>query len=514
MPAIPSVTITVADNGASAALSVPQSSVQLKVGCAIGGTVNQPFATGNPASLQTQYIAGPLVEAAGLVCQAGNYAVCVSCPIATKGTATAVQATVPGGSTSTVTVTVDATYGPWDRYFVLVKCLTGGTIGTTGIIIQTSLDAGRNFGTPITLGTQTTLYLGNGTLTTQVIGGTGVQLAFGAGTMVAGDFWKFSTSAPSPNAAGIVAALAAFAASQYGVAGVGSIHLIDDVMHGGSSDTDTVSIQNQLQAMTTSFEYQRAIAHVRDALVPTAWGGSGETEATWIAAVQLAESGITAPRVVVCGGDYNTPSCFNNPAGGLPAYRRNEGWSLAVRRTQIMPQRRAGRVKDGPLANIQVNPASDPSDGFIYHDERTTPGLNTARIASCMTWPKKGAGFFQCQEPLLCAPGSQFVELVIGNVLDAACDIGYAAGVEEVSDDLVVQANGTLDPIELDKFQGDIQNALNEGMIQTPLVSAVTAVVSATQNVLSTGIIPIVITVTPKAYANSISETINLSQGA
>src|ERR1700678_957713 len=117
MPAIPSVTITVADNGASAALSVPQSSVQLKVGCAIGGTVNQPFATGNPASLQTQYIAGPLVEAAGLVCQAGNYAVCVSCPIATKGTATAVQATVPGGSTSTVTVTVDATYGPWDRYF-------------------------------------------------------------------------------------------------------------------------------------------------------------------------------------------------------------------------------------------------------------------------------------------------------------------------------------------------------------------------------------------------------------
>ena len=50
-----------------------------------------------------------------------------------------------------------------------------------------------------------------------------------------------------------------------------------------------------------------------------------------------------------------------------------------------------------------------------------------------MTWPKKGAGFFQCQEPLLSAPGSQFVELVIGNVLDAACDIGYAAGVEEAS---------------------------------------------------------------------------------
>jgi hypothetical protein len=517
MPAIPSVVIVVQDQGTSAALSVPQSRVQLKIGTAIGGTPNQPYATSSPTALQTQFIGGPLVEAGGLVCQAGNIVVAVSCPIATKGTATAVQATVPGGSSSAITVSVDATYGPWDRYFVWVKCLTGGTIGTGGIVIQTSLDAGRNWGNPIALGTANTLYLGTGSLvpaSPPVIGGTGLQVNFGAGTLVAGDYWKFSTTGPAPNAAGIVAAHAAFQASQYGVAGVGSVHILDDVMHGGSSDTDTVSIQNQLQAGVAIYEYQRAIVHLRDAAVPTAWGGSGETEAAWIAALQLAESGITAPRVITCGGDYNTPSCYANAAGGLPAYRRNEGWSLAVRRTQIPLQRRAGRVKDGPLANILVNPATDPSDGFIYHDERVTPGLNAARIASCMTWPKKGAGFFQCQEPLLSGPGSQFTELVIGNVLDVACDIGYAAGVEEVSDDLTTQANGTLDPVQLNTVQGSIQQALDEGMIQTPLVSSVTATVSATQNVLSTGIIPIAIVVTPKAYANEISETISLSNGS
>jgi hypothetical protein len=273
-----------------------------------------------------------------------------------------------------------------------------------------------------------------------------------------------------------------------------------------------VSIQNQLQAGVALYEFQRAIVHVRDALVPTAWGGSGETEATWIAAVALAESAVAAPRVLVCGGDYNTPSCYNNPAGGLPAYRRNLGWALAVRRTQIPLQRRAGRVKDGPLANIAVNPASDASDGFIYHNERTTPGLNAARIASAMTWPKN-TGFFQCQEPLLSANGSQFVEIAIGNVLDAACDIGYAAGLEEVSDDLTVQANGTLDPVDLNVFQGGLQNALNQGMIQTPLVSGVTATVSPTANVASTGVIPVTIAVNPKAYVNSIAETISLSNG-
>jgi hypothetical protein len=512
-PPIPSVNITVVDNGASAALSVPQQNVQLKIGTAIGGTPNQPFATTSPQSLQTQYIGGPLVESAGLVAQAGNVAVCISIPIVTKGAASAVQATTPGGSSSALTVTLDGTYGSWDRYFVQVRVLTGGTIGTPGIVIQTSLDAGRNWGTPIALGTQTTLYLGNGSLVTTVIGGTGVQLNFGAGTMVAGDYWRFSTTAPAGNSAGIVAALAAFQASQYGVAGVGSIHVVDDVMHGGSADIDTVSIQNQLQAGVAVYEFQRAIVELRDALVPAAWGGSGETEATWINALQVSESGITAPRVVACGGDYNTPSPFNSPAGGLPAYRRNHAWSLAVRRTQIPPQRRAGRVKDGPLANILVSAATDPKDGFVYHDERVNPGLNIARIASCMTWPKKGNGFFQCQEPILSAPGSQFVELAIGNVLDAACDIAYATGVEEVSDDLTVQDNGTLDTVDLNVFQGEIQTALNEGMIQTPLVSGVTATVSQTANVLATGIIPVTIVVTPKAFANTISETINLSRG-
>lgn len=41
-------------------------------------------------------------------------------------------------------------------------------------------------------------------------------------------------------------------------------------------------------------------------------------------------------------------------------------------------------------------------------------------------------------------------------------------------------------------------------MIQTPLVSVVTATVSATQNVLATGVIQITVVVTPKAYVNSI----------
>jgi hypothetical protein len=508
---IPTVTISVQDNGASAALSVPQASVQLVVGVAVGGTPNQPYATTNPQGIQTQFIGGPLVEAAGLVAQAGSVALCISCPVATLGTANAVQATVPGGSTSAITVTLDSTYGAWDRYFIKVRCLKGQASTTAGGgILQVSFDAGRNWGSPITLAaSQATLYLGSGVLNTPTVGGTGVQLAIGTGTLVAGDSWQFSTIAPTWSDAGVEAALAAFFASQYAVQGVGSIHIV-----GTCGGSDISAFQTSLATGTTGYVYTRAIVELRDALDPIAWGGAGETEATWIAALATIAAGeVAQPRICANGGYYNTQSPYANATGGTPTYRRPLAWSHAVRRTQVGLATRAGRVKDGPYSTIVVNPGSDPGDGFIYHDERVVQGLNAARIGSALTWPKKGAGFFQCQEPLLSAPGSQFVEIVIGNVLDAACDIGYAEGVEEVSDNLQLQANGTLQTVALNQFQGNIQGALSAGLVKTPLVSAVTTVVSPTQNVATSGIIPLTISVLPFGYVNAVSETINLSTG-
>ena len=513
MPSIPTVTISVQDNGASAALAVAASNIQLVVGCAVGGTVNQPFATTNPTAIQTNFIGGPLVESAGLVAQAGNVALCVSAPIVTKGTVTAVVPTVPGGSTSTLTVTADTVNGAWDDYYVMVKCVTGGTIGTApGPTIQVSLDAGRNWGTPISLGAATTLVLG-AAWNPVTIGGTGLTLNFAAGNQVAGDFWRFSSKAPTWNDAGIQAAIAAFMASQYAVAGVGSIHIVGAVpINGGSGNSDITTVHTALNTGTNGYVYERAILEAADAYAPVAWGGSADTEVAWMGRLTTIAAGSTAqPRITLDAGHYNTPSPYASPAGGLPAYRRPGAWSHAVRRTQVPLQRRAGRVKDNPLSTIVVSPAVDPTDGFVYHDERVNPGLNTARIGSMMTWPKKGAGFFVCQEPLLSAPGSQFVELVIGNVLDAACNIVYAAGAEYVSDDLLLTSTGALDPVALKMMLGNIQQALNQGMVATPLVSSVTASISPVWNVGATGQIPVVVSVMPRGYVNAVVGTVTLN---
>jgi len=286
-------------------------------------------------------------------------------------------------------------------------------------------------------------------------------------------------------------------------------------MHGGSTTDDIASIETQLDAGTGIYQYNRAIVELRDALPPTTWwGGTAETESTWMTALETAMAGLTAARVAPDGGYYNMPSPFANVAGGLPSYRRPLSWAHAVRRTQISLNQRAGEVDLGPYSSIVVNAASDPADGFIYHNEGIVQGLNAARIGSAMTWPKKGQGFFQCQEPLLAAPGAQISELALGNVIDAACDIGYAAGVEIVSSRLLVQANGTLDPFELQILQGEIQKAENEGLVQNGLASSVAVTVNSSANLLTNGgKIPIDISVVPEPFANAIVETIQLSNG-
>jgi hypothetical protein len=489
---LPSVTITIADNGANAAQTVPQQNVQVVLGCAVGGPLNTPVATSSPNTLQTTFVGGPLVEAAGLVCQAGGIAICVGLPIVTKGTAKAVQFT--GTGSSVITVTLDGTNGAWDDFYVVFKCVAAGTIGTAGIQFQISLDAGRNFGAILNLGTATTYAIPN----------SGITLNFAAGTLVLADTAKFQTIAPAWNDAGVQAAINALAASQYGIAGWGSAHLV-----GVSASGDATNVQSYLNAITAQFIYSRMILDARDVGAPTAWGGSGETEVAWMTAIETNFSATDAKRVCVSAGFYNTPSPYPNSAAGAPSYRRALGWSLAVRRTQIPTQRRAGRVKDGSLANIAVNPSSDPSDGFVYHDERINPGLNGSRFATAITWPKK-PGFYMAIENLMAAPGSQFTELVLGNVIDVACDIGYATGVEEVSDDLLLTKTGTLFPTDALKLQGSIDNALSAGMINVAMVSDASSNVSQTANVLATSNIPIVISVLPRGYANTISETINL----
>ncbi len=496
---IPSVNITVSDNASNASIQLPLQQVQAKIGVLLSVALvaaNVPFATSNAGTVQSNLVAGALCEAAGMVCEAGGTVICVGIPLVSKGTATAVVATVPGGSSSVVTVTVDSTNGAYDDYYVMLRCVTGGTIASNGIQLQVSLDAGRIFGPVLNLGTARSLAITN----------TGLTRNFGAGTMVAKDYWRFSTTGPAGNAAGVQAAINALAASQYGVAGWGSLHIV-----GVAANTNVTNYQSYVDTIrTANFVFSRFITEARDALAPTAWGGSGESEVTWINSLATAFGSTSAIRGNVSAGHYNMPSAFPNALAGTPSYRRALAWANAVRRVQVAPQRHGGAVADGALSSIVVDPTNDPGDGFIYHNEKGSPGLDAARFTSALVWPKKQSGFYICDERLMSPNGSQYTKFVLGNVIDLACDIAYAEGVEVVNADLRTQDNGTLYPHDGVGLQNTIDKQLKADMTDNGYVSNAYSAVDLTNDVALTDEVKITVTVIPKAYAQKLTETLNL----
>jgi Protein of unknown function (DUF2586) len=513
----PGVTITIQDGGANTTIEVPAANMRAKIGVLLSATaayaasglnptavVNQIVAVTQAPSLVPYFIGGKLMESAGLVCAGGGVALAIGIPLVTAGTAKAVQATVPGGSTSTITTTLDATNGAWDDYYVKIKCTTGGTRGTTGIFFQVSLDRGANFGPVIALGTATTYIIPN----------TGIQINFGVGALVAGDYWQFQTIGPSGNTAGYSAALTALRASAYAQAGFGGTHLAE-VVNGATATT----LQSYLGGspdgtggLAASYCYTRMQVDVRDAIAPAAWGGSGETEAAWMTSIETDYSATTAVRVSAAAGFYNMPSAYPNPAAGTPAYRRCCSWAIDPRLAVIPTQRMPGRVSDGALGAIVVNPTTDPTDGFIYHNEALNPGLTAARFSTLTTYIGK-TGYFSQLANLMCPTGSVYQWIARGAVMDVGCFIVYQEAIENIESDVRLLPNGTLYPADRLTLQAQALQGINANMTNVGMLSpGSTVTIDPNANVGATNLVPYSVSLAGKGYI--LNETINIGFSA
>lgn len=472
------VEITINDGGAGAVV-VPGSTVQVVMGTSSIGTAAQIVATQNPNTLIANFGYGPLVEAAALVCLAGGTVLAMKTTSNVAGSSTAI--TFTGSGTSVITVSVATAF---DDYLVKFLVVNGGTRGTTGITFQISLDGGKNYGPVIALGTAVTYAIPN----------TGLTLAFAAGTLVAGDYATFSTVAPAWNAAGVQTCLTALQASPYATVGWGSMFL-----PGVCSGANASTLDGYMSTLQTGYIFSRLMVSARDATIPVAWGGAGETEATWLAAVALDYSAVSAKRICASGGHYNMPSAFPNAAGGAPRYRRSLAWALACRQVQIPPQRHAGRVSDGSLSNVVVDPTSDPIDGFIYHDERINPGLQVARFTSART--RIGLPGFYIVNPNTMAPaGSVFSLLPLGNVMDIACSIIHQVGQQIINSDVRVNPNGTIYENEARSIENTLLGAINVNMTAVSMISSATVAVDRSVNVLATSTVKVTVSIVARGY--------------
>ena len=524
------VNITIVDGG-SATIIVPGSNVQLVIGCCAGGVPNQIVATRSSSTLQQNFISGPLVEAAGMACAAGGTVLAMKCPSNTAGTATTpvsvgsgtsvvtVQGSVTLASTTGVgvspivatssaahnfvtgdVVTIAAVTGntnangtfqitvlsattfslptsviangtgasgtaiktPQDTAYVQLNVVQGGTIGTGPIAFTLSLDANRNIGPVLQLGTATAF----------AIPGLNVTIKFAAGTLATGDVIRFATTEPTWNTAGILAALNAFQASQYALQGVGSTHIV-----GAMTGANATTVEGYLDTLATGYVYTRAFVSARDLVAPATFGGAGETETTWMTSVQTDYSATAARRLCAGAGHWNMPSVFPLPGStGASSYRRPIAWAAAARYVRVPPQRHVGRVKDGAISNITINPLLDPADGFVYHDERINPGMDYiiagagGRFMSTMT--RTGYPGVYITNPLSCAPlGSDFFLMPLGTVMDIFSDIVHQEGQLSIDDDVRTNANGTIYENDARNIENAIAGAVNAVMFSQKMIS-------------------------------------------
>ena len=581
------VEITVVDGGGGI-VSIPATNVQAVVGCAASGTVGTVVASRSKGTLKSTFAAGPLLEQAGQIVDAGGTVLAVRATTATagairnagavgggvsaavSGTGSTVKLTTtnPHGLTSGAVVTVASVTGTteangtWiarvvdtthieligstfanayvsggtvtkvgavmtsnsastgaayltgtanDDYYVQVNALSDFTAGTAGGIVAISLDAGRTFGPAIPLGTALTLALadsGTGAYDT------GLTLHLVSGKAYkAGDYMRASATAPQPDATGVAAALTAL--HNYLLIGGGSGYPIAKVC-GDVDSTFAAAVQTALNTDAADYFFERAIVDARDASPPVAWGGTGEDDATWAAALLSDFGSANAPRVSVAAGWYNIPSAFPTLFANTPVFRRPLGYAYAARQVAIPPQRHAGKVggnDGGPLAIVQVNAARDSADGFVYHDSGTSPALDyflpggSGRFATGRRRARK-VGLFLCNPLTLAPAGSDFAMLPLGLVMDVACSIAHDVLENYVNADLLTNANGTLADTEAATIRGDIEDAIDANMTNVSMISGRVVVVDTTQVITTTKKLVVTITIQGRAYVLEVDVTL------
>jgi hypothetical protein len=425
---------------------------------------------------------------------------------ASSGTATSTGVISTATGTLVPTITLDSTNGSFDDYLCQLTWTSAGTIGTAGAAFTLSLDANRNTGPIIQLGTATSYAIPN----------TGITLNFtSTQTVVAGDFIRFATTMPTWSDSGILAAFQAVQASPFANAGWGGGTLILGPAAGADASTIEGYLDNTLAA---GYLFTRAMVATRDAKIPQAWGGVGETATAWSTAIMTDYSAVSAKRICACAGNYNMPSGSQAQGPAVPSvtYRRNLSWAIAARQVSIPPQRSAGRVRDASLQNIVINPAIDPTDGFVYWDERTQGGtLTAARFGAATTRIPNLPGYFVLVGPNLMSPsGSQFVILPQGRVIDEAASLFVQSAQEEINEDVltnIADGSGTLTPLQISQIEADILEPITINMVNTGFIQGALVVVDPNNDVQTTMNLNVACVILARGYVETVTATIALA---
>ncbi len=199
MPTIPSASVAIS---ATAGALAGGTGYCVVMGCAGTNADSVPRVFSSATDIVAEHGYCPAADYAALHIEAtGKPVIFVALPVTTAGVLG--REDTSGWTGGSVVSVAAGSAGYLEETDLILTCTTGGTRGTTGIKLTLSLDGGV-----------TEKVVNLGTATSYTVPYVGIVISFGAGTMVAGDVYTCTTTAPMWGSTAISTAETALLAQQ------------------------------------------------------------------------------------------------------------------------------------------------------------------------------------------------------------------------------------------------------------------------------------------------------------
>lgn len=343
--------------------------------------------------------------------------------------------------TGTSVVTAGAAV-PRGTYEARLRWILGGTRGTTGMLIQYSLDNGRSWSNTIALGTAVSYTIPNAN----------VQFMFGVGTFVTGDQVAVRTFGPAPSTGDVATAFVQLAAStiDFGI-----------VVLGFPCDAAMAAV------VTTGLNALLAVGKRAIAICPARLPNfeTPETEAAWQAAIEADFAAFDDSRIHV-----RTTYGILTDAMTSRQYLRNDVGQFAADVARVDRFVWPCAPADRPVPNFKL---VDASGALVGHDEGprgNTTGLSNETLGNrfgCnqrLPDPTRREDVFNSVPWVMFASDERVRNVMVRRLANAMERVAVAAGTPKLGSLSFYQptgpGSGLLTPASRNSLHGSIYQAL------------------------------------------------------
>ena len=419
MPTIPSANVTISSEAGALAGGTGYCVVIAPVAT---NADSIPRVFGSAASLLAQHAYSQGASYAALHLEATRKPVVfVGVPIATAGSIGRQNAS---GVTGTSVITVAAgSSGVLEEVDASLEVTTGGTIGTNGIAFELSCDGGR---------TVKTIKLG--TATSYTIPYLGIVISFGAGTLIAGDVYTFTSTAPLWDNDGITGARTALAAQQK----LARSWVVCGDISTAAAANQVVTQANAYETANQRFTFARVSARDR---LPLASMARTSVRMTGTPTVTFAEVGATGDTITRSAGSFISDGFVAGMAIDVSGTASNNFTKAKITAVSalVLTLDTQDLVAEGPVSSVtivgshgltfaEVGATGDTitrsggswlDDGFRAGDTVTVTGTSSNNVSGAITAATATVLTFNTTDLAAEFAGSKDVTITTGETMAA-----------------------------------------------------------------------------------------------